>query len=136
MAYNPYFNYQNPYVPQYQPQYQQTQGIIWVDGKIAAQGYNVGAGQSVILMDSNAPYVYKKETAQDGRPLPMETYKLVKENEQEKPKENELKDYIKREEIEDIITDRLNEVVRDEVDRRLSEFTFKPNNRRSKNSED
>lgn len=136
MAYNPYFNYQNPYVPQYQPQYQTQQGITWVQGMAGAMAVNVPAGQSVVLLDSEAPYAYKKETGLDGKPLPIEKFRLVKENEQEKPKENELKDYIKREEIEDIITDRLNEVVRDEVDRRLSEFTFKPNNRRSKNSED
>lgn len=136
MAYNPYFNYQNPYVPQYQPQYQTQQGITWVQGMAGAMAVNVPAGQSVVLLDSEAPYAYKKETGLDGKPLPIEKFRLVKENEQEKPKENELKDYIKREEVEDIITDRLNEVVRDEVDRRLSEFTFKPNNRRSKNSED
>lgn len=136
MAYNPYFNYQNPYVPQYQPQYQTQQGITWVQGMAGAMAVNVPAGQSVVLLDSEAPYAYKKETGLDGKPLPIEKFRLVKENEQEKPKEDNLKDYIKREEIEDIITDRLNEVVRDEVDRRLSEFTFKPNNRRSKNSED
>lgn len=134
MAYNPYFpmNYQQPYIPQYQQPAQQ--GITWVQGLAGAMSVNVPAGQSVVLLDSEAPYAYKKETGLDGKPLPIEKFRLVKEDEQEKPKAD-LKEYIKREEIEDIITDKLNEVVRDEVDRRLSEFTFKPNNRR-KNSED
>lgn len=132
MAYNPYFpmNYQQPYMPQYQ----QPQNSLWVQGKAGALAVNCPAGQSMVLLDSEAPFAYKKETDVTGKPLPLETYRLVKEDEQEKPKAD-LKEYIKREEIEDIITDKLNEVVRDEVDRRLSEFTFKPNNRR-KNSED
>lgn len=132
MAYNPYFpmNYQQPYIPQYQ----QPQNSLWVQGKAGALAVNCPAGQSMVLLDSEAPFAYKKETDVTGKPLPLETYRLVKEDEQEKPKAD-LKEYIKREEIEDIITDKLNEVVRDEVDRRLSEFTFKPNNRR-KNSED
>jgi len=132
MAYNPYFpmNYQQPYLPQYQ----QPQNSLWVQGKAGALAVNCPAGQSMVLLDSEAPFAYKKETDVTGKPLPLETYRLVKEDEQEKPKAD-LKEYIKREEIEDIITDKLNEVVRDEVDRRLSEFTFKPNNRR-KNSED
>lgn len=136
MAYNPYFpmNYQQPYMPQYQPQ-QNNMVCEWVQGEASAAAMpNPPVGGTGIYMDVSKPYVYKKETGLDGKPLPIEKFRLVKEDEQEKPKVD-LKEYIKREEIEDIITDKLNEVVRDEVDRRLSEFTFKPNNRR-KNSED
>lgn len=118
MAYNPYF--QTPY-------YQQPpiQGIIWIQGRQAALAYPVGAGQSVILMDSDAPYVYKKETDQNGRPMPMETFKLVKEDaaQVEPLHESDLKGYVKADEIEDI--------VREEVERRLSELSFKPTRKRN-----
>jgi hypothetical protein len=133
MAYNPYFP------ANYQPYPQQQQGILWVQGKVAAQGYPVPAGQSAILMDSDAPYVYKKETALDGRPMPMVTYKLVKEEEVQNPtpvNEDELKKYIRTDQIDQIVTDKVEEIVRDEVERRLSEFSFKPTRKRSTSTED
>jgi hypothetical protein len=137
MAYNPYFpqSYQ-PY-PQYQPYMQQaqTQGITWIQGKNAALSYPLGAGQSAILMDSDAPYVYKKETAPDGRPLPMEVYRLVKEDDKQE-KGDPMKDYIKADQIDEIITEKVEDIVRDEVERRLSEFSFKPTRKSSKNTED
>lgn len=138
MAYNPYFpNSYQPFMPQFVPQQQSPQGIIWCQGKNAAQSYVVGAGQSAILMDSDAPYVYKKETAIDGRPLPMETYKLVKESEIQESApvhEDDLKNYVRMEQIEDIVTDKVEDIVRDEVERRLSEFSFKPTRRSTKNN--
>ena len=134
MAYNniypmPYQQYQ-PY-----PIQQQTasQGINWVQGLGGAQGFYVGAGQSAILMDSEAPYVYKKETAMDGRPLPIEKYRLVKED--DSPKEEKAKNYVTTDQIEEIITDRIEDIVKEEVEKRLSEFSFKPT-RKPKNSED
>lgn len=128
--------YPMPY-PQYQPypvQQQVTQGINWVQGRIAAQSFTVPAGQSAILMDSDAPYVYKKETAMDGRPLPMEVYKLVKE--EDTKKQDELKDYVRADQIDDLIIDRIEDIVKEEVERRLSEFSFKPTRKTSKSSED
>lgn len=138
MAYNPYFpnNYQ-PFMPQFvQPptQPQQPQGIIWVQGKNAAQSFALNPGQSAILMDSDAPYVYKKETAPDGRPLPMETYKLVKEDEIQESTvhKDELNNYVRKEQIEEIVTEKIEDIVKDEVERRLSEFSFKPTRTRTK----
>ena len=56
MAYNPYFpmNYQQPYIPQYQQPAQQ--GITWVQGKAGALAVNCPAGQSMVLLDSEAPF--------------------------------------------------------------------------------
>ena len=134
MAYNNIY----PAMPyqQYQPypiQQQTSQGINWVLGMAGAQSYPVGAGQSAILMDSEAPYVYKKETAMDGRPLPIEKYRLVKE--EDSPKEEKTKNYVTTDQIEEIITDKIEDIVKEEVEKRLSEFSFKPT-RKPKNSED
>lgn len=76
----PQTNYQQ--MPQ-QPQmsYQaptQNQSIIWVQGEAGAKAYPVAAGQSVLLMDSEDAVLYVKSTDQTGRPLPMESYDLVK----------------------------------------------------------
>lgn len=76
----PQTNYQQ--MPQ-QPQmsYQaptQNQSIIWVQGEAGAKAYPVAAGQSVLLMDSEDAVLYVKSTDMTGRPLPMESYDLVK----------------------------------------------------------
>ena len=92
----------------------------------------MSAGQSAILMDSEAPYVYKKETAMDGRPLPIEKYRLVKED--EPSKEEKKNSYVTTDQIEEIISDKIENIVKEEVDRRLSEFSFKPT--RKKTSEE
>lgn len=86
--------YQQPYAQQYYPnqQYAQTQipmnqsysqgsgtqGFVWVQGEAGAKAYPVAAGVSVLLMDSEAPVLYMKSTDASGRPLPIETYDLVK----------------------------------------------------------
>lgn len=56
----------------------QNQSIIWVQGEAGAKAYPVAAGQSVLLMDSEDAVLYVKSTDMTGRPLPMESYDLVK----------------------------------------------------------
>lgn len=74
----PQMNYQQPsYQMSPQPQ-MQNQSIIWVQGEAGAKAYPVAAGQSVLLMDSEDAVLYVKSTDQTGRPLPMESYDLVK----------------------------------------------------------
>lgn len=69
--------YQRSMYQQPQPQ-MQNQSIIWVQGEAGAKAYPVAAGQSVLLMDSEDAVLYVKSTDQTGRPLPMESYDLVK----------------------------------------------------------
>ena len=76
-------SYTRPMYQQSPPQmsYQapmQNQSIIWVQGEAGAKAYPVAAGQSVLLMDSEDAVLYVKSTDQTGRPLPMESYDLVK----------------------------------------------------------
>ena len=55
-------NYYNPY--QYQAQAQSQPGINWVQGEAGAKSFLVGAGQTVMLMDSEESVFYIKSTDQ------------------------------------------------------------------------
>ncbi len=52
----------------------QTNQITWVQGEAAAKAYPVGAGQSVLLMDSETSVFYIKSTDQSGMPQPLRTF--------------------------------------------------------------
>ena len=86
MAYNNYFpssyqqayynNVQTPYVQLQQQSNLVSQGnnIIWVTGEAGAKSYLVGAGQSVLLMDSESSSFYIKSTDASGMPLPLRVF--------------------------------------------------------------
>ena len=145
-----YNAYQNPY-PQYYPQYApqspylpQNQQVIQnpnnvpsarpqsnlatkfdvVQGELAANMYQTENGQEVILVDMDNPFVYRKKRGLDGKLEPMEKYKLVKE-EQEK-QDFDVKDFVKQEEIAAIVEN----MVKKEIDKKLSEITLKPSTRK------
>lgn len=65
-------SYNSPYNPYQQavPQYQQNSGngITWVQGEAGAKAYSLGAGQSVLLMDSENTVFYIKSTDGSGMP--------------------------------------------------------------------
>lgn len=85
-------NYFNPYQQQVQPpmdrlaqlqaqQYQpmqqpaqSNQSLIYVQGEAAAKSWMVGAGQSVLLMDSENPVFYIKSADASGIPLPLRVF--------------------------------------------------------------
>lgn len=88
-------NYYNPYQSQVQPpmdrlaqlqaqQYQvnqpmqqpaqSNQSLIYVQGEAAAKSWMVGAGQSVLLMDSENPVFYIKSADSSGIPLPLRVF--------------------------------------------------------------
>lgn len=67
--------------PQQNTQSAGNQGFVWVQGEAGAKAYPVAAGNSVLLMDSESPVLYMKSTDISGRPLPIETYDLVKREE-------------------------------------------------------
>lgn len=89
MAYPNQFS--QPYPYQYQPvpapmdrlaqlqsqQYQPTQpnqSLLYVQGETAAKSWMVGAGQSVLLMDSESPVFYIKSADVSGIPLPLRVF--------------------------------------------------------------
>lgn len=94
-------NYYNPYQPQVQPpmdrlaqlqaqQYQMNQqtqqpaqanqSLIYVQGEAAAKSWMVGAGQSVLLMDSESPVFYIKSADASGIPLPLRVFDYTERN--------------------------------------------------------
>ena len=121
----PQMNYQQ--MPQ-QPQisYQtpsQNQSIIWVQGEAGAKAYPVAAGQSVLLMDSEDAVLYVKSTDISGRPLPMESYDLVKREsvintsqisqrtQENILQNNDMSEYVKISDLETRVNDMVNKAV-------------------------
>lgn len=106
MAY-PYFpaGYQ-PYQPQMMQNYQQQNGIIWVQGIEAMKSYPVSAGQSVLLMDSESNCFGIKTADASGMPLPLRIFDYVERKAaQERVREPQsasvdLSAYVTREELE------------------------------------
>lgn len=99
-------NYQPPFNPAStpQPQYQpQNNGIVWVQGESGAKGYLVGAGQSVLLMDSESSTFYIKSTDQSGMPLPLRIFdykERVETAKSEQPAVIDTSSFVTREELE------------------------------------
>ena len=73
MAYNNFFP------ASYQPVYPQaaqqpSNSIVWVQGVEGAKAYPVGAGNSVLLMDSEDSVFYIKSTDASGMPQPLRVF--------------------------------------------------------------
>ena len=100
-----------------------------VSGKTAADVYSVNVGEEAVLIDIDNPCVYKKTRGLDNK-LTCEVYDLIPHVEADPssaPKIN-LDEYVKRDAIEDIVSER----VKEEVDKRLSEISFTPKTRKTK----
>lgn len=126
MAYGGFYNpYYQPAGQQYQGQYANASqmapqtasnasagnggGITWVQGEAAAKSYPVGAGQSVLLLDSESSTMYIKSTDQSGMPLPLRIFDY-KERTQEHSGGagvalNDAGDYITRKEFDEFKED-------------------------------
>ena len=98
MAYNNYYpaTYQSPigysqYPQLAMPQTQQipqvsmaapsqnSNGIIWVQGEVAAKAYPVAPGNSILLMDSEDQRFYIKSADASGMPLPLRCFSYTEE---------------------------------------------------------
>lgn len=108
--------------------------ICWVQGEAAAYAYPVAPGNTMILMDSDNPVVYKKSTDEHGKPLPMDVYDLIKREHTitSSAPVIDLKDYVKKSDLEAYINERLER----ELDRRMSQLSFKPATRKKRIDED
>lgn len=138
-------NYPNYYqnYPNYQQQYQQpiqpvqpvmqqpiaqqpTQQILaWVQSEEEGINFPLNAGQSIFLMNQKEPYLYMKSVDQLGKSTFIKK-RLVDESDNQESK-IDLKDYIRREELENLITDRIQR----EVEKRVSQISFKPTRKKS-----
>lgn len=104
MAYPYYYN-------NYSPIYQQpavgvptnaptNSGIVWVQGEAGAKSYLVGAGQSVLLMDSEGSCFYIKSTDQSGMPMPLRTFDYKERSQSSAQSPVISNDYVTREEFD------------------------------------
>lgn len=112
--------------------------IQWVQGEAAALAYPVAPGNTVILMDSDNPVVYKKSTDEHGKPLPMDIYDLHKRetsvNTTAAPSTPTIDTsmFVKKSEIESFIAERIEK----ELDKRVSNLSFKPATKKRRTDED
>lgn len=99
MVYTPSYTY--PWSMQNNsPAQQSSNGIIWVQGEAGAKSFMVGAGQSVMLMDSESNVFYIKSSDQSGMPMPLRTFDYT-ERVAPKPEAVQTKmDYVTRDEFE------------------------------------
>lgn len=99
----------NPVQPIPQPQVTNT--YAWVQGEASAKAYPVAPGNTVLLMDSEAPVLYMKSTDMNGRPLPMETRYLVSREEFDRIQNGatfetpSLDNYVTKEELNNYISE-------------------------------
>lgn len=109
--FNPYAfqmpNFGQMYQPM-QPKQQAQNTFQWVQGQAGAEAFLVAPGQSVILMDSNAPVIYFKSADASGRYLPMKTYDLVERITPVKPVPEQVTAidaslFVKRDEIGELV---------------------------------
>lgn len=108
---NPYL-YNQPQqqvqVPVQQVQQPQQQGgINWVQGEAGAKSFVVGAGQSVMLMDSENSVFYIKSTDTSGMPLPLRIFDYTERVQNttpiSNPVENTQDKYVTKEEFENAL---------------------------------
>lgn len=123
---NYYSNYPQQQYPQPiqppMPQAQlQNQILAWVKDEKEAIDFPLSSGQSIFLMNQTDDYLYAKSVDQLGKVTFLKK-RLVDESEQKENANMNAKDYVLREEIEDLITDKIQK----EVEKKMSEISFKP----------
>lgn len=83
-------------------------GITWVQGEASAKSFPVGAGQSVLLMDSEESVFYIKSTDQSGMPQPLRIFDYTERTAQHSEAgvvKNATTDYVSRKEFEEFRED-------------------------------
>lgn len=105
-----------PVSPPVQPQ-TNSNGIIWVQGEAGAKAYMTAPGASILLMDSENNTFYIKSSDQSGMPLPLRIFDYTERtatggNAVQKPEQPpipqvDFSNFITREELEDILEERL-----------------------------
>lgn len=128
----PNYQYQQPMQVQQPVQNMPNQILAWVQNEEEGVNFPLGAGQSIFLMNQNDDYLYMKSVDQLGKTRFVKK-RLVDESDDQENKQVDLSGYIRREEISGMITD----IVQKEVEKRVSEISFKPTKtKRRTSSED
>lgn len=96
MPYNP-FTYQ-PNFNAYQNYQQATSNIYWVQGLEGAKAYPVGAGNTVLLMDSDNQVMFIKSADQSGVP----SLRIFDYTERTETKQD-MNSYVTRKEFDELV---------------------------------
>ena len=97
-----------------------------VQNEKEAANYPLLPNQSILLMNQREPYLYMKGVDQLGK-ITFVKKRLVDESDNKEQETN----FIKREEVENLISDRIQK----EIEKRMSEISFKPT-KNKRNEED
>lgn len=93
----------------------QNSGIIWVNGKAEADGYLVAPNSAVALWDANNPVIYLRQADSTGKPS-TKVYDLVERSGSSVPQQAtpqiDMSQYITRDQLEDILAERLKRPVK------------------------
>lgn len=138
--YSTYPSYYQNY-PNYQQQYQQpiqvsqpmsqptpniqNQILAWVASEEEGTNFPLNPGQSIFLMNQKEPYLYMKSVDQLGKTTFIKK-RLVDESDSPDSKVD-LREYIRREELDNLITDKIQK----EVEKRVSQISFKPTKKKT-----
>lgn len=124
--YQPYMAYQQPIQqPIQQQQTPSNQILAWVQSEEEARNFPLTTGQSIFLMNQNDNYIYMKSVDQLGKTSFLKK-RLVDESDNQESN-IDLSEYIRKEEIDNIIMD----IVQKEVERRMSQISFKPTRKKT-----
>lgn len=112
---------QQPQTPPYFPKI-----CDFVQGDIGATIFAINfCNQEATLIDADDPnIIYRKSRDASGKMSPVTKYHLVPF--EDKKEEVDLSGFVKSDEILDLISDTVKETVKMELDKRLSEISFKP----------
>lgn len=91
--------------PTMQSQQANNSSISWVQGEAGAKAYPVGAGNTVLLLDSENPVFYLKSTDNTGMPQPLRIFKfeeITGQSINQSSQKIDLENYITREEFEEL----------------------------------
>ena len=117
-----YPQYQQQILPSSQPMQQQQNQVLfaWVQSEEEGTKFPLSAGQSIFLMNQNDDYLYMKSIDQLGK-MTFIKKRLIDETD-DKESKIDLSGYIRKDELETLICEKIQE----EVERRVSEISFKP----------
>lgn len=99
--YNQMPNYGN--LPNYNQQ-SNNQSVIWVQGIEGAKAHPVGAGQAVLLMDSDSNCLYLKSADQTGMPSLRVFDYTERIDTQQKPQNADLSEFCTKEDLSHYVT--------------------------------
>ena len=113
---------QQPVQQNYQSAMVQPPILVWVTNEDDAIKFPLNINQSIFMMNQNEPYLYMKSVDQLGKTTFIKK-RLIDESE----KEDDTKSFIKRDEIDQIISDKIQK----EIEKRMAEISFKPTKRKT-----